>query len=55
MDDQLLNDLTIFIGGIKREVVRERITKGLVFDEGKKQCRMKFINIYVNHYLKVTR
>lgn len=36
MSDEFAKDLTTFMGGIKREVIRERISKGLVFDEGKR-------------------
>ena len=36
MEEKFQKDLSIFMGGMKREVIREKIEKGISFDEGKR-------------------
>ena len=36
ISDEFGKDLTVFMGGMKRQVVREHVLRGKVLDEGKK-------------------
>ena len=53
MGEDFKKDLSTFMCGIKREVVRERVEKGMVLDEGKNRCHLKCINVCVRVFMRV--